>query len=179
MSSWELYDDGKIKELILYVAEQTETDGTTGSTKLNKILYFAELSHMRRTGHPISGAEYQKQPQGPTLRMMRPLIRDLEEEGAAKEVDRDYHGMSQRRIFALRDVDLEGFSAMEIATVDGIIRQLWDKNAKEVSEMSHEDLGWNAVEMGEAIPLEMAFLGEPEVTDDIRERARQLAEQHA
>ena len=179
MSSWETHDDDKIKELILYVAEQTETDVTTGSTKLNKILYFAELSHMRRTGHPISGAEYQKQPQGPTLQMMRPLIRALEEDGAAKEVERDYHGMSQKRLVALRDVDLEAFSASEIAAVDGIIRQLWDKNAKKVSEMSHEDPGWEAVEMGDAIPLEMAFLGEPEVTDDIRERARQLAEQHA
>lgn len=179
MGSWQSANEDRIKELMLYVAEQTETDETVGSTKLNKILYFAELSHMRRAGRSITGAEYQKQPQGPTLRQMRPLVRDLEEDGSAKEVERDYHGTSQKRLFALRDVNLEMFSGLEIAAVDGIIRQFWGKTAKQVSEISHEDPGWYAVEMGEEIPLEMAFVKEPEVTDEIRERARLLSEQHS
>lgn len=179
MRSWQPANDEKIKELMLYVAEQTETDETVGSTKLNKILYFAELSHMRRTGEPITGAEYQKQPQGPTLRHMRPLVRDLEGEGSVKEVERDYHGMSQKRLFALRDVNLDLFSGAEIAAVDGIIRQFWGKTAKEVSEISHEDPGWFAVQMGEDIPLEMAFVKEPEVTDQVRNRARLLAEKNS
>ena len=50
MSSWETRDNSKAGELILLVAQQTAEDETAGATKLNKILYFAELSHMRRTG---------------------------------------------------------------------------------------------------------------------------------
>ncbi len=179
MSSWETHDESKAAELILLIAKQTEEDPTAGSTKLNKILYFAEISHMRRTGEPITGSEYQKQPHGPTLRMMRPIVRDLDSQGAAKEIEEDYFGYSQKRLVALRAPDLSSFSGEEIASVMDMIRQMWGKNAKEVTEISHEDPGWQAVEQGERIPLEMAFVAQAEVTDEIRERARQLAKEHA
>lgn len=74
MSNLATRDDRKTAELILLVAKHTEDDPTSGSTKLNKILYFAEVSHLRRTGSPITTSEYQKQPHGPTLRRTQPLI---------------------------------------------------------------------------------------------------------
>ena len=48
-----------------------------------------------------------------------------------------------------------------------------------MSDISHEDPGWRAVEIGENIPLELAFVDRPEVTDIVRERARELAMKHA
>jgi hypothetical protein len=92
MSSGEAGDEGKTAELILLIAKHTEEDPTSGSTKLNKILYFAEISHLRRTGKPITGSDYQKQPHGPTLRRMPPIIRDLESQGAVKAIEEDYFG---------------------------------------------------------------------------------------
>jgi uncharacterized phage-associated protein len=179
MSSWETHEEDKTAELVLLVAKHTEDDPTAGSTKLNKILYFAEVSHLRRTGQPITGSEYQKQPHGPTLRRMPPVVRQLENEGAAKEVEEDYFGYAQKKLVALRDPDLSGFSAIEIESVMDMIRQFWGKSAKEVSDISHEDPGWRAVDIGETIPLELAFVTQPEVTEAIRERARQLASDHA
>lgn len=179
MSSWEAHDESKTAELVMLVSKHTEDDPTAGSTKLNKILYFAEISHLRRTGEPITGSEYQKQPHGPTLRRMPPIIRRLEDEGAAKEVEEDYFGYAQKKLVALREPDLTGFSAAEIESVMDMIRQFWGKSAKEVSDISHEDPGWRAVEVGDTIPLELAFVTQPEVTEAIRERARQLASDHA
>lgn len=179
MSSWETANEDKVAELILLVAKHTEDDPTTGSTKINKILYFAEISHLRRTGDPITGSDYQKQPHGPTLRRMPPIIRDLESEGAAKEIEEDYFGHAQKKLVALRDPDLSEFSAEEIESTLDMVRQFWGKSAKEVSDISHEDLGWRAVDIGETIPLELAFVARPEVTDALRKRARQLAADHA
>jgi uncharacterized phage-associated protein len=179
MSSWKTRDESKTAELILLIAKHTEDDPTAGSTKLNKILYFAEISHMRRTGQPITGSEYQKQPHGPTLRRMPPLLRDLEDQGAAKEIEEDYFGYAQRKLVALREPDLSEFSAEEVASVLDMVRQFWGKTAKEVSDISHEDPGWRAVEIGESIPLGLAFVARPEVTDKIRERARQLSSEYA
>lgn len=179
MSSWETHDESKTAELVLLVAKHTEDDPTSGSTKLNKILYFAEISHLRRTGKPITGSDYQKQPHGPTLRRMPPLVRDLEDEGAAKEIEEDYFGYAQKKLVALREPDLSDFSALEIESVLDMVRQFWGKSAKEVSDISHEDPGWRAVEIGENIPLELAFVDRPEVTDTVRERARELAMKHA
>lgn len=178
MSSWETRDESKTAELILLVAKYTEDDPTSGSTKLNKILYFAEISHLRRTGQPITGSEYQKQPHGPTLRRMPPVIRDLEDHGAAKEIEEDYYGYARRKLVALREPDLSEITAEEVASVLDMVRQFWGKSAKEVSDISHEDPGWRAVEIGETIPLQLAFVAQPEVTDEIRERARQLASDH-
>lgn len=178
MSSWEAHNESKTAELVLLVAKHTEDDPTAGSTKLNKILYFAEISHLRRTGEPITGSEYQKQPHGPTLRRMPPVIRHLESEGAAKEIEEDYFGYPQKKLVALREPDLSGFSAVEIESVMDMVRQFWGKSAKEVSEISHEDPGWRAVDIGEIIPLELAFVTRPEVTEALRKRARQLASDH-
>ena len=179
MSTWEARDEGKTAELILLITKHTEEDPTSGSTKLNKILYFAEISHLRRTGKPITGSDYQKQPHGPTLRRMPPIIRELESQGAAKEIEEDYFGYAQRKLVALREPDLSEFSAEEIESALDMVRQFWGKSAKEASDISHEDPGWRAVDIGETIPLELAFVARPEVTDALRERARQLASDHA
>lgn len=179
MSIWETRDESKTAELIVLVAKYTEDDPTAELTKLNKILYFAEISHLRRTGQPLTGSEYQKQPHGPTLRRMPPIIRELEDHGAAKEIEEDYYGYARRKLVALREPNLSVFTAEEVASVLDMVRQFWGKSAKEVSDISHEDPGWRAVEIGETIPLQLAFVAQPEVTDEMRERARQFATDHA
>lgn len=151
----------------------------SGFYEAEEVLYFAEISHLRRTGQAITGSEYQKQPHGPTLRRMPPIIRDLERLGAAKEIEEDYFGYPQRKLVPLREPDLSEFSPDEVASVLGMVRQFWGKSAKEASDISHEDPGWRAVQIGETIPLELAFVARPEVSDEIRERARQLASEHA
>lgn len=170
------HNDDKITELLLYVAHETQGDETAGTTKLNKILYFGELNHMRETGKAITGAEYQKLPMGPALRRMLPIVQELEENGDAEEVEHSYLGRTQKRLVPKRGPDLSSFNAEEIASVDRVISTLWGRTATEISEISHDDPGWRAVDEGDSIPLTMAFIAEaPEVTDHMRSRARKLA----
>lgn len=171
------YNEQKTTELILYIALVTESDATAGAIKLDKIPYFADRAHLVHYGKPITGASYQKRDQGPALRSMLRIIERLETDGSAKTVIRDHYGHRQKRLVALREPDLSLFTAEEIATVDSIVRQFWGITATEVSKISHEDAGWSSVEEGLTIPHSMAFVGEPEVTEEVAKRARELAEQ--
>jgi uncharacterized phage-associated protein len=180
MSSWdtEAFDeqDSKLAEFVLYVAEKTEEDATAGSTKLNKILYFSEVAHLRKYGTPITTGEYQRLPQGPALRRLVPIIETLQARGDATEVRRDRFGYEQTKLIAIREPNLDSFGSTEIAVIDDVIQALWGRSAKETSELSHEDAGWRSVEDGQTIPKSMAFADHPETTDTIRRRAEQLVQ---
>jgi hypothetical protein len=170
-------DEGKLAELILYVAEKLLDDAPGGATKLNKILFFAEFSHMRVHGVPISGAPYQKLSQGPAPRRLVPIRDRLFDEGAAELRIDDYFGRPLHRIVPQRPPNLRLFSRDELRIVDQVITAVWGKTAAEVSEMSHGEMGWKMVDEGEDIPLSSAFLAKRSVaTDSIREHGRELAE---
>lgn len=166
--------EAKVVELVLYVAQKTEEDVTAGSTKLNKILYFSEIAHLRKYGEPITDAQYQRLPQGPTLRRLLPIVEELETAEHATEVTRDRFGHEQRKLIALREPDLSVFTSTEIATIDDVIQALWGKSAREVSELSHDDAGWRSVKDGQTIPKSMAYADRPEVTDEMRRRVEEL-----
>lgn len=177
--SWGTYDETRTEELILYVASRTEGDATAGRTKLHKILYFSDRANLVGQGSTITDGDYQKAPQGPTLRRMLPLLDKLEESGAAKTVERVYFGKKQKKVVALREPDLSIFSPEEIASVDLTIQQFWGKTTTETSDISHEDAGWIAADDGGSIHMQMALIEEePEITDELRQRAKKLAEQH-
>jgi hypothetical protein len=67
------YDEAKLAELILCVSERLADEPAAGSTKLNKLLFFAEFSHVRQHRQPITGAEYQRLPNGPAPRRLLPV----------------------------------------------------------------------------------------------------------
>jgi uncharacterized phage-associated protein len=169
-------DERKLGELLLYVAKRLEDDPAGGATKVNKVLYFAEFAHVRAHGRPITGVEYQKLEHGPAPRRLVPLRRGLEEHGHAAVVDETYLGYVQKRLIAKRDADLSIFSPEERVIVDQVIDALHGRRARDVSELSHDEVGWQMVDVGETIPYEAAYLRQPVVTPAVRRHAAALAE---
>jgi hypothetical protein len=108
-----------------------------------------------------------------------PTLRKLQAEGACIEVESQHFGLTQRRVFALRDPRVEGtFSAAEVELIDDVLRELRDNNAQEVSQLSHRFIGWRVARAREDIPYETVFLGDPETftpTDEEIEYGRELA----
>jgi Antitoxin SocA-like, Panacea domain len=153
--------DQKFRELILYVARESENDGKCGATKLNKILFYADFEAYRILGRSISGQKYQKLERGPAPKGGVPVISRMEKEGLCAWEDREYFGLSLRKLIPRRDSDLSVFSPEELEITRGIIRKLWDLNAAEVSDLSHRFVGWQAADYGEEIPYETVFVGEP------------------
>ena len=88
---------------------------------------------------------------------------------------REYHGRTQQRPVALREPDLEAFSGNEIALVNDVIRDLWEQNATEVSQISPDFMGWHAAAMGEVIPYETLLVDNSPLTEEEEAWARQVA----
>ncbi|HYF54572.1 MAG TPA: Panacea domain-containing protein, partial [Salinarimonas sp.] len=139
---------------ILYVAAKCEEDETFGAVKLNKLLFFCDFAAYVRFGAPITGARYQKLPQGPAPRALLPLKRELEDARRAIERAQLRFGRyRQKRLVPLDDPQMDVFTAEEIALVDEIIERTRHLNANEISELSHDiSSGWQLVAMNEDIP---------------------------
>jgi hypothetical protein len=167
----------KLTEMIVFLADRIRDCRLAGSTKLNKLLWFAEISHFRRYGRPISGAEYQHLPQGPAPRALRPIRDHLVSTGqAALRTRPTAVGLPEDRLLPRRAPDMTVFSAEELATLEVIVEEYRDATGSELSDLSHADAGWRYTEDGETIPFASALVDpEPEVTDEVREKARRLA----
>jgi hypothetical protein len=151
----------KFKELILYIAQQSEGDSTFGATKLNKVLFFCDFLSYRAYGESITEQRYFKLPFGPAPRALVPVVNELLEEGACIKVPRSRFGLPQETIFAKREANLDVFRPRDIALADHVLRQLRDNDATEVSNLSHEFIGWQLARDREDIPFESIFLGDP------------------
>lgn len=151
----------KFKELILYIAQESEFDPNFGATKLNKILFFCDFLAFRAHGQSISGQRYFKLPYGPAPRALKPAIGELVAEDACIEIEKNRFGRPQKRVIARREANVEAFTPTEIALISSVIRALWDNSAQEVSDLSHHFIGWQAADPYEDIPYETIFLGDP------------------
>ncbi len=153
--------EDRFRELILYLAAKSEGDRHFGSTKLNKLLFFCDFRAYRFFGNSISGQAYQKLQYGPCPRGIVPVIEKMVAEGECVVHERDHMGYPQKRLLASRDPDLSVFTPAEVDLINQVVEDLWWADAKTVSELSHEFIGWRAAEIHEEIPYETVFVDEP------------------
>jgi hypothetical protein len=157
------FDESKFAEMMLYVADRLRSDRAGGATKLNKVLFFAEFTHLRRHLAVITGCEFQKLPQGPAPRQLLPVRRRLIAAGEAELAEEDFLGRPQHRLIPLRPADSSLFAAEELKSIDDVLEQLAGMTGTQVSELSHEEPGWKLTRDGETIPYSTAFLDFPQV----------------
>ncbi|MFA7100674.1 MAG: Panacea domain-containing protein [Bacilli bacterium] len=160
----------KMRELILYISEQLSDDPKFGSTKLNKVLFFADFLHYRNKGESITGQEYWKLANGPAPRCFIPLRQEMIKEGIFDILPRDYWGEIQQVPTAKRKSNLSAFTGYEIALVDHVIEKLKPCDANECSNKSHNYLGllWDLIELKETIPYNIALVTRAD--DDTKEQ---------
>ena len=178
MGQQNTYDADKMRELIIYVADQSRGDRHFGAVKLNKILYYADFYAYRQLGKSISGAEYQRLPEGPAPRQLLIARQALLDDGSLSIELKPVYNHVQQRPTPNRTVREGVLSPEELALVDEVIADLWNKNAKEVSAMSHEELGWRLVQDYETIPYRTAFLSSQPLAQEQLERGREVARKH-
>ena len=164
------YDAGKFSEMVLHVAGRLQDDRAGGATKLNKVLFFAEFTHLRRHHRVISGCEFQKLPHGPAPRQLLPVRQKLIDSGAAELVEEDFLGRPQHRLIPSRAANLDVFTDEELQTIEDVLGQLDGMTGTQVSELSHQEPGWRLTEVGETIPFSTAFLDFPQVQTPTSER---------
>jgi uncharacterized phage-associated protein len=169
------YDERKFTELLVYVASRLQSDRSGGATKLNKVIFFADFAHVRRTGSPITGATYQKLEHGPAARRLRPVRDRLVSMGEAELREEEFLGYQQHRFVPRREADLSVFTDDELDTIDRVLTDLDGLNARQVSDLSHEESGWRLVEFGDDIPYEAALVGARQVSTPTSQRLEREA----
>ena len=147
-----MFDRKKFKSLVHYVCWKCQDPTKLGATKLNKVLWFADVESFVAAGQPLTGAKYVKQQFGPVPAPILPTLRALEHEAKIAIREVEYFGRPKREFFALEKPDLTMFTADEISLVDQIIEIICDHHtAGSISEATHDAI-WQIAAIGEEIP---------------------------
>lgn len=152
------YNHDKFAELLVYIVSGTEHERTSGDTKLNKLLYFADVTAYRRTGEPISGARYKHQRRGPIAAALMPVREELEDSRLSVS-ERTYpNGNVQRRTKALDDPDTSVFDEVEREIIDEVVERFQGCNAEEMENVAHEEPAWRITDEGENMSYRASLL---------------------
>lgn len=169
--------DARLREVILYVAARCENHKSFGAIKLNKILYFADYISYLNYGESITGAPYQKLPNGPAPLYLVPIREKMKAEGDIAIREEAFFFKTQHRIIALRAPRLDMFKARDIALLEDVIDVCKARSAIHLSDMSH-GLAWRAAHEKEVIPYETALLDNHGIDEQDIEEAQQLIQVH-
>lgn len=172
------YSRRRFRELLLYVADKSRDDPKFGATKLNKIMFYADLMAYGLHGKSITGARYMKLDWGPAPQALCPVQDDLIEEGHAHLVEGTHFNWPQRRLVPDRKPDLSIFDEEEIELVDAIVVALQGKNATEASELSHCEVGWKLAGHKEDIPYTSVFISDRALTGSEVSLFQELAKEN-
>ncbi len=172
-------NEEKLRQLILYVSQKCADHPEFGSTKLNKIVYFADFITYANTGKPLTGVEYQRLKHGPAPRRMKPVLDSMRRNWqlVMQEVQ-DAGNYIAKRPVNLVSPDLDSFTAKEIATVDHVIEHLEELTASAASRVSHDWGGWKYAHDGETIPYESVFIDNKPLTQEEQVRGLEVAREH-
>ena len=160
----------RMKEAILYVCQKAQSHTHFGLVKLNKILWRADFRSYAERRVPVTGRQYQRQPQGPVAVDLPPLLNELLGEGALEWGETDVP--NERRPLALASPVMRYFSPDDIAYLDESLAHYRTRTAGHASHESH-GVAWETRRDGDPMPYEAAFLNDEPLSE---ERLGRLAE---
>jgi hypothetical protein len=123
---------GRLRQLILYVAQKCETSRRFGAIKLNKIIWKADFDSFATRGVPVTGREYKREKFGPVPREMRSLHTEMLKQGAVR-VKRTIFGLDEagrevveHRTIAQDAPNMSLFTPEDISFVEASIAHYWE-----------------------------------------------------
>ncbi|MBZ0221050.1 MAG: SocA family protein [Candidatus Methylomirabilis sp.] len=150
--------DKKLKELILYIADKCKEDHSFGATKLNKILFLADMNAYAFRGTPITGAKYMHKPNGPVAKRMLPACEALRKEKRAEIKQENYLGFIKKKVVPLKGANVSMFTEEELSIVNMAIEETRSYSATQLSQWTHTLNPWLLSSDGEEIPYSSVFV---------------------
>lgn len=148
-------DWNRLTALIHYICASCEDPSVLGKTKLNKILWYADVNAYLEFGQPITGETYVKQQFGPVAEHLLQAIKELEDRGAIVTRQAPHFTYTKWEYIALRPPEVSEMAAFkphEISLIDNMIDIICHGNtAKSISQQTHDRI-WELAEIGETIP---------------------------
>ncbi|OGG39884.1 hypothetical protein A2118_00125 [Candidatus Kaiserbacteria bacterium GWA2_50_9] len=147
----------KFKQVLLYILEKIGSKPNIGMTALYKILYFIDFDYYEKFEEQLMGAVYIRNHYGPTPVAFAKIVKEMEREGTLETVETKYFQHEQKKFLPRTKSELKQLSGQEIAHIDETLARLGDKNARELTELSHRDIPWMCVKDGEQLEYESVF----------------------
>jgi transcriptional regulator with XRE-family HTH domain len=147
----------KFKEVLLYILEKVGSKSNVGMTVLYKLLYFIDFDYYEKFEEQLIGATYIKNHFGPTPIEFKKIVEIMESKGELETVKSKYFQHEQTKYLPRRASDISVLNAKEIKHIDEVLSRLSNKNAKELSAYSHEDIPWLITKDNQPIKYEAVF----------------------
>jgi transcriptional regulator with XRE-family HTH domain len=155
----------KFKEVLLYILSKIGGKPNVGETVLYKLLYFIDFDYYEKYEEQLVGATYIKNHYGPTPIEFKDIVEDMIKRGEIVRVTGKYFNYPQQKYLPVRDPDLTKLKdARELQHIDEVLARLGDKNAKELTDYSHEDVPWVVAQDNRPLDYEAVFYRSPKTS---------------
>ena len=148
----------KFKQVLLYILTKVGGKPNIGETVLYKLLYFIDMDYYEKYEEQLMGLTYIKNQHGPTPVEFKKVIDEMINNGDIVQVKSKYFTYDQRKYLAVKEPDLKLLdNAQEIEHINEELNRLSDKNASELSDLSHRDIPWIGADDKKPIEYEAVF----------------------
>ena len=167
----------KLIHAIIFFTNNTSPD-KLGKVKLMKLLYYSDFRHMREYGRPIIGDTYYKLENGPVPSLTLNLISEAETCSNDQPDDEDladtknyvqkfkdaifitvekYYEKRKLKFTPRIEFNPQIFSKSDLTIMKKVADEFYNDNGKDISEKSHEEMGWRLSELFSLIDYRYAL----------------------
>ena len=133
--------------------------------KLAKMMFYSDFLAFKNLGESITGLEYRKLPQGPVPTKAKAIQSHLVAEGKAYEREGTFGRIQLIPVDRFNRKNFEGtFSEKELDIMDDVYEQIRPTKAGEISDLSHDFLGWQVANWEEVIPYATTLIQQRRLT---------------
>jgi transcriptional regulator with XRE-family HTH domain len=148
----------KLRQVLLYILNKVGAKSNVGETVIYKLLYFIDMDYYEKYGRSITGLTYIHNAYGPSpVQDFRTLVDDMISNNELDIIETKFFSNKQKKYLPQVKPDLNELSANEIKHIDTELARLSDKNASELSDLSHKDMPWIATSPKKRIDYQLAM----------------------
>ena len=145
-------NDNKLDQVAPFVIARTFAN-ELGATKLNKVLWLADIIAFRERSDSITGIEnYKRLPHGPVPIQITSAIRNLKSANMIAEVSNPTPIGNRREFVSLIEPSIDCFSGSDIDIIHRAIEFITPLSAKKISEITHDSYWEEVPENGDMAP---------------------------
>ena len=138
-SEYSGYRTLSLEKIVSVVNHILNTIGETFVTKMNKLLFYVDFIHYRRTGYGITGINYKAMQYGPVPESWAKLYDSLDKISLEEFI---YPSGQSGVLLKSKEIAQEDLTEKEKDTIEYVCQLFSNMTAGEISEISHKEKGW-------------------------------------
>ncbi|ESY77335.1 hypothetical protein X739_22265 [Mesorhizobium sp. LNHC220B00] len=150
-------EEVRTKNVAHYIISHSRPD-KLGATKLNKVMWDADVAHYRHYGSTITGQEsYIRMPQGPVPNRLKVALATLEQDGKIVLRPVETPVGVRHEFIAIEPMSPAEFPVEALEILHSAIDAICSLSAAEASAATHDAL-WDNIHNGQQMPIRAAAI---------------------